>query len=149
VLSSPHRRGPLTEEIALSNIPTVRGIYEAFGRGDVPAILATLADDVDWEYGGTATDVPWLQPRRGPAQVVGFFESLAAIEFKQLTATTLLESGSVVVVLLQLEAVVKATGVTVTEADEVHIWHFDAAGKVARFRHRVDTLQHHRAYHGQ
>jgi uncharacterized protein len=145
---SPRRRGPLRQEIALSNIPTVQGIYAAFGRGDVPAILATLADDVEWEYGVTSTDAPWLQPRRGPGDVVKFFESLAAIEFRHLTSSTLLESGSVVVALLQLEAVVKATGVVVTEADEVHIWHFDAAGKVARFRHRVDTLQHHRAYHG-
>jgi hypothetical protein len=24
----------------------------------------------------------------------------------------------------------------------VHIWHFDAQGRVARFRHRLDTHQH-------
>jgi ketosteroid isomerase-like protein len=28
---------------------TVQGIYEAFGKGDVPAILEVLADDVEWE----------------------------------------------------------------------------------------------------
>jgi uncharacterized protein len=132
----------------MSNLATVQSIYAAFGRGDIPAILATLADDVEWEYGGTATDVPWLQPRRGPTEVVGFFESLAAIEFRHFAPTTLLESGTVVVALVQLEAVVKATGIAVSEVDEVHIWHFDAAGKVARFRHRADTLQHHRAWHG-
>lgn len=35
----------------MSPIETVRQIYAAFGRGDVPAILACLAEDVDWEYG--------------------------------------------------------------------------------------------------
>ena len=48
----------------MSNIPTVQDIYAAFGRGDVPAILAQLAEDVDWEYGMADAGVPWLQPRR-------------------------------------------------------------------------------------
>ena len=39
----------------MSNIETVKSIYEAFGRGDVPAILDKLADDVDWDYDQTTT----------------------------------------------------------------------------------------------
>jgi uncharacterized protein len=136
------------KEPSVSNLATVQGIYAAFGRGDVPAILESLAEDVVWEYGPTSTDVPWLQPRRGRAEVVTFFEALAAVDFARLEATTFLESGSTVVVLLQLEATVRATGRTLIEEDEVHIWHFDAAGKVSRFRHRIDTLQHQLAYHG-
>lgn len=132
----------------MSNLATVHGIYAAFGRRDIPAILEALAEDVVWEYGPVSTDVPWLQPRRGRADVAHFFEALGGIDFARLEATTFLESGATVVVLLQLEAVVKATGRTVTEDDEVHIWHFDAVGKVGRFRHRVDTRQHHLAYHG-
>jgi ketosteroid isomerase-like protein len=130
----------------VSNIATVHDIYAAFGRGDVPAILARLAPDVEWEYGPATPDVPWLQPRRGPGEVGHFFASLAAIEFRRFEPTAFFESGPTVVVLIQLEAVVRATGRAVVEADEVHIWHFDAAGQVARFRHRVDTLQHHRAF---
>ena len=34
---------------SVSNAATVQGIYEAFGKGDVPAILDVLADDVEWE----------------------------------------------------------------------------------------------------
>ena len=30
----------------MSNLDTVRTIYEAFGRGDVPTLLNLLADDV-------------------------------------------------------------------------------------------------------
>jgi ketosteroid isomerase-like protein len=132
----------------VSNLATVRGIYAAFGRRDIPAILETLAEDVVWEYGPVSTDVPGLQPRRGRAEVGKFFEALGDIDFARLEATAFFESGPTVVVLLQLEAVVRATGRTVTEDDEVHIWHFDAAGQVSRFRHRVDTRQHHLAYHG-
>jgi ketosteroid isomerase-like protein len=132
----------------MSNLATVQGIYEAFGRGDVPAILERLAEDVEWEYGVNSTDVPWLQPRRGRDAVAGFFQSLGGIDFHRLEATTFLESGPVVVVLLQVEATVKTTGRQVSESDEVHIWHFDAAGRIARFRHRADTHQQHLAVHG-
>lgn len=32
----------------MSNADVVRGLYEAFGRGDVPSVLGLLAPDVDW-----------------------------------------------------------------------------------------------------
>jgi ketosteroid isomerase-like protein len=138
------------EKTAVSHIPTVQNIYEAFGRGDVAAILATLAADVEWEYGGApSTDVPWLQARRGRAQVGGFFESLQAIEFHSFAPVAFFESGQTVVSLVNLEATVKATGARVSEVDEVHIWHFGADGLVIRFRHRADTHQHWKAYHGR
>ena len=133
----------------MSNLATVQSLYAAFRRGDIPAILALLAEDVEWEYGLTSTDVPWLQPRRGRDAAAGFFQALAAIDFHRLDATTFLESGPVVVVLLQVEATIKATGRRISEADEVHIWHFDPTGQVSRFRHRADTYQQHLAFHGQ
>jgi ketosteroid isomerase-like protein len=35
-----------------SNLPTVPSIYQAFGKGDVLAILDVLAEDVEWEEWG-------------------------------------------------------------------------------------------------
>lgn len=52
------------------------------------------------------------------------------------------ESGNTVVGLNDVTFTVKATGKRVDEVDEVHIWHFDANGKVVRFCHKTDTLQH-------
>jgi hypothetical membrane protein len=83
-------------------------MYEAFGRGDIPAILAALAEDVEWEYGVNSTDVPWLQPRRGRAAVAGFFEALGAIDFHSFRPKALLESGPTVVSLIDLDATVRA-----------------------------------------
>ena len=133
----------------MTNIGTVQQIYEAFGKGDVPAILDHLADDVDWEYGGNATGLAWLQARRGRAQVAGFFQDLAALDVQRFQPTTFLESGNVVVVLIQLETVVRTTGRRVVEEDEVHIWHFDDSGQVRRFRHRLDTHRFWLAHNGQ
>lgn len=129
----------------MSNIPTVQAIYAAFGQGDVPTILGHLAEDVAWEYDKAESGIPWFAPRRGRAAVPGFFEALGAVELRKFQPKTFMESGRVVVVLNDIELVVKATGRSVAEDDEVHLWHFDDAGKVARFCHKTDTLAQWRA----
>ena len=62
---------------------------------------------------------------------------------------TLLENANVVVALIDLEIIVKATGRRVVEEDEVHIWRFDGQGRVARFCHRMDTHKHWLALRGE
>jgi ketosteroid isomerase-like protein len=119
----------------------VREIYEAFGRGDVPFILSRLADDVDWEYVPGPAELPWLQRRRGREGAAAFFETLGAMEFTKFAPTAILQGDSLVVALVDVEFTVKATGRKVSEPDETHIFHFDAEGRVTRFRHRVDTHQ--------
>src|SRR5439155_20734723 len=55
------------------NAEVVRSAYDAFGRGDIPAILDMLAPDVDW-------NVPDVLPHggsfRGPDAVGGFFQGI-------------------------------------------------------------------------
>lgn len=125
----------------MSAVETVQDIYAAFGRGDVPAILARLADDVQWEYATAANPIPWLQPLTGRDQVPRFFEALAShIEITRFEVAKIFGDASTVVDLVHLEYTARATGRKVQETDEVHIWHFNAAGQVQRFRHRADTL---------
>ncbi len=42
-----------------ANSKTIMSVYEAFGRGDVAAILDAVTDDVDWaaEAAGTASQL--------------------------------------------------------------------------------------------
>lgn len=125
----------------MNPIETVQQIYAAFGRGDVGAILAQLADDVEWEYATAPNPIPWLQPLRGRGQVPKFFEALfAGIEITRFEVNKIFGDDATVVDLVTLDYTARATGHKVQEIDEVHIWHFDAAGKVRRFRHRADTL---------
>lgn len=127
----------------MTPMETVQQIYAAFGRGDVPAILARLAPDVEWEYETFPNPVPWLQPLQGRDSVPRFFEVLAAqVEFQSFLPRELLAQGQTVVTLLDLEATVRSTGKRVVERDEVHIWRFNDQGFVQRFRHRADTWQH-------
>jgi ketosteroid isomerase-like protein len=135
-------------EAVVSNAQTVQDIYAAFGQGDIPAILARLADDVDWGYGRIANDVPWLQRRRGSAGAQAFFESLGALEFHNFAPKQIIEGDGIVVSLVDIDFTVKATGKRVTEEDEIHVWRFNADGKVARFKEGLDTLAHQLAYKG-
>jgi hypothetical protein len=132
----------------MSHLQTIQEIYEAFGRGDVPAILSKLSEDVDWEYGAGASEIPLIQRRRGREGAAAFFASLDAIQIHHFALKAVLDGGAVVVALIDIEYTVKATGKRVVEEDEAHIWHFDEQGRVARFRHRIDTLQHTLAFRG-
>ena len=115
-------------------------LYAAFGRGDIPTILAGLAEDVEWEYGSAPNPVPWLQPLKGRANVPKFFEALASrCEIHQFEPKAFFQQGRMVVDLFDVQFTVRATGKRVLEPEAVHIWHFDEAGLVRKFRHRVDT----------
>ena len=133
----------------MSTIQTVQSIYAAFGGGDIPAILGHLGENIEWEYGTVDAGVPWLQPRRGIEGVSKFFESLGALEFQKFQPKTFLESGDLVVALIDLAVVVKASGRSIAEEDEVHIWRFDQQGRVIRFCHRLDTHKHWLALRGE
>ena len=130
----------------LNNLSTVQNIYAAFGRGDIPAILEHISENCQWEYGPGENDVPWLQPRKGRAGAAEFFQAVGAeLDFKSFTVTTIVGTDTCVIALATLECIVKRTGKTLREVDEPHIWHFDDKGRVAKFRHAADTLQHSRA----
>lgn len=131
----------------MSNIATVKEIYEAFGRGDVPAILEKLDEGVEWETQVPVDDVPWLQARRGRDNVPGFFESLAPLDFKKFEPHTFFESGDKVFVLLAVEF--SNQGKDYNFPLEGHLWQFNTAGQVAKFDHMVDTAQMWRAAHGR
>ncbi|HVL56467.1 MAG TPA: nuclear transport factor 2 family protein [Burkholderiaceae bacterium] len=127
------------------NIETVRGIYAAFGRGDVAAILAPIADDVDWEFGYPHNDdIPWLKSGKGKRQAASFFETLRGFEFHRFDVVAVAGAGEHVISLVALEATWKPTGRRLIEPCEAHVWRFDPSGRVVAMRHAADTRQHAR-----
>lgn len=128
------------------NRETVGAIYRAFGRGDVPAILEHMAENVQWEYAWSASPIPWLAPGSGREHVARFFGTLAEqLTFNRFEVNHVLSGGGVVVALVSLDVTVRATGKHIVETDEAHIWHFDGSGAVRKFRHAADTYQHFQA----
>src|SRR5207247_415339 len=64
------------EQMATVNEQVIRGAYDAFARGDIPGVLATLHPDIDWHV----TDaLPQGGDAHGHDEVAGFFGRLAGI----------------------------------------------------------------------
>jgi uncharacterized protein len=127
------------------NVGTVAAIYEAFGRGDVPAILERMADDVDWEPGIRATAVPYYVAGRGKAQVASFFENLAAnFEITHFEVLAICDGGDIVAAPIHYAGRVIGGGEIAMDM-ECHVWRFDADGKVVSFNHVIDLAVHERA----
>lgn len=136
----------------MSNLATVQSIYEAFGKGDIPAILDVLADDVEWEAwadnSAVEAGVPWMVPRHGKAEAVGFFEAAGQMEILDLQVLSMMEGGNQVAVEFVLEANLPAWGGGHYRDEEMHLWTFNGDGKVVRLRHYTDTAKHIAAFRG-
>ena len=128
-----------------SNLATTQAIYGAFGKGDIPAILGTLSEDVSWEpwddNSAQKAGVPWLQPGKGAAAVVNFFQQVGALELHDFQVLGFLEGGDSVAVRVAIEFTVPSTGRRMRD-EEFHLWSFSPEGKVASMRHYVDTAKH-------
>ena len=134
-------------ESAVSNAATVQTIYEAFGRGDVATILDKLDDAVEWETTVPVSDVPWLQARRGKANIVGFFESMAPLKITRFQPHTIFDGGDKVFVLIAFEATARGKGYSFP--NNGHLWQFNAAGRVVKCDHVTDTAQMIRMANGE
>jgi len=132
-------------------IATVASLYEAFGRGDIPAILDHLADDIQWEpWADTSAQkagVVWLQPRQGKAGVLEFFQIVGEMGVTDFRVLSLLEGGNQVVAEIVIDASLPG-GSGGFHDEELHLWTFNDAGKIARMRHYVDTAKHRAAAEG-
>src|SRR5947208_2064420 len=59
--------------MASDNKQIIRGIYDAFNRGDIDAVVNALTDDVEWNAPGGA---PFSGIRRGPRAVADYLHEI-------------------------------------------------------------------------
>ncbi|HMA35899.1 MAG TPA: nuclear transport factor 2 family protein [Chloroflexia bacterium] len=106
------------------NMAVIRRLYEAFGRGDVPAVLAEIAPDATWvnPYGKGHFPGQWGQPCRGHAEIGAFLKAInEAVEVRGFEPYEMIAQGDKVVVLINWKGVVRQTGQPY-ETLLVHIW---------------------------
>jgi ketosteroid isomerase-like protein len=119
------------------NVRTVKAMFEAFGKGDLPGALAFLAEDVEWRLAGP-TEVTYAGTRRGRDQVAELFKLLEQTsDFEQFEAQEFIAQGDRVVVLGHERQRVKATGL-VAENDFAMVFTV-RDGKITHFRNYEDT----------
>jgi ketosteroid isomerase-like protein len=122
-----------------ANVALVRGVYDAFARGDIAAVLGAMSPGIVWEE---AENFPYADgnPYVGPdAIVAGIFARLGG-EWDGFAAVPeeYLDAGDTVVALGRYRGTCKATG-RALDAWMAHVWRI-ADGRAVHFRQLVDTL---------
>lgn len=123
----------------MSNIDTVKAIYESFGRGEVEAILDRCTDDVDWAADSAIDIGPWHGHKYGKSEVPSFFEGIAKTgPVTEFTPVAFAENDDGdVMVFLRYAFTVSSTGRDV--ATNLHHYFRFRDGKVSYYRGSEDT----------
>lgn len=124
------------------SLEIVQGLYAAFAKGDVPAVLGGLAHDIEWTE---AEGFPYGGTYNGPDAVLGgvFMRLGADWDGFQAVPAEFIDAGDTVVALGKYSGKYKATGKSF-EAPFAHVWKF-RDGKAFKFTQYTDTLKVHEA----
>jgi uncharacterized protein len=129
------------------NIKIIEGVYDAFSRGDVAAILEVVADDVDWATETTSTAAPWYGPHRGKGGVGEFFEGFAStMELEEFVPLSYAANDTDVLTVVRFRAKARSNGRRV--AMDLHHWFTVRDGKIASYRGTEDTAQTEAVFRG-
>ncbi len=118
-------------------IEKIKDIYAAFGRGDIAAILASLTDDVSWEFEAPA-ELSWSGIRHTPQEAAGFFAGIGAEHANpNLAMTEFFATNNAVAAFGRYQATVKTTGIRV-DTPVAHYFQF-RDGKIARYINIINS----------
>jgi ketosteroid isomerase-like protein len=125
----------------MGNVDVVRGLYEAFGRGDMAAVLGGMDPAIEWREAESNPYMPSGEAWIGPdAVVTNLFMKLGA-DWEGFTVhpTIFHDAGDSVVVEGRYSGTYKATG-TSQDTQMCHVWRLKD-GKVVSFQQYVDTAR--------
>jgi ketosteroid isomerase-like protein len=114
---------------------TISGVYDAFARGDIPALLATIAEDVEWRV---PENVPHGGDFNGRDAVGRFFQGVAE-NWHDLSVDIddPVSAGERVLVVARINGRLRSTGEQ-TGYKSVHVWDL-RDGVPVRFAEYVDA----------
>lgn len=124
-------------------LSTVQTLYAAFGRGDVPALLELMTDDVQWRFVGDTRAAYTTSLRGKPALAEWFGEVAKADDIQAFEPREFLAATDHVTVIGWERTIVRSSAKPF-ECDWVHIFQL-RDGKVSRFLGMLDTERAARA----
>ena len=120
------------------NIKLIRTAYEAFGRGDLPAVLEVIHDNCDWGVEASGQIAPYYGIRHGRAEILAFFQQLAStFAVERFEPTVIAGDGDDVLAVVAYAITSNATGKSGTMNIHHHFKVMD--GKLTYFRGSEDT----------
>lgn len=119
-----------------SNLEVVQELYEAFGRGDVPAVLERLSPEIEWHE---AEGFPYGGTYRGHDEVLeGVFARLdSEWDDFRVAPERFVDGDDVIVALGEYSGTYLETGRDF-RAPFAHVWDVDG-GRAVRFQQHTDT----------
>lgn len=128
------------------NVEQVMEVFARFGRGDVPAIVEMLADNVVIDFYGPSV-VPYAGHWEGKAKAQKFFETvLSNVEIHQFDPLEFIAERDKVVVFGHLRLTAKTTGGSI-ESDFAHVITVQD-GKWTHFRDFMNSVVAANAFAG-
>jgi ketosteroid isomerase-like protein len=125
----------------MSNVQRVRDVYEAFGRGDIPTVLAAFDAKIEWREAEGHPYEPAGKAWVGPDAVLQKLFMRIGADWDGFTVhpKQFHDAGGTVVVEGRYTGTHKRTG-KVLDAQLCHVWKL-RDGKVTSFQQFVDTAQ--------
>jgi hypothetical protein len=125
----------------MGNLQILKDGYEAFGRGDVPSVLAIFDPNIEWREAEGNPYKPDGQPWIGGDAIVQHLFMRLGSEWDGFTLTPkqFHDAGDTIVVECRYTGVHKATGKSI-DAQACHVWKL-SDGKAKSFQQYVDTAQ--------
>ena len=126
----------------MSNLDSVKALYQAFAKADIPSVLGFLSPNIAWTE---AEGFPYAGTYHGPTSVLSEVFMRLGTEWVGFAAVPeeFVDGGDTVVALGKYSGTYKATGKSF-QANFAHVWTLQD-GKAIRFVQHVDTLLVHRA----
>jgi ketosteroid isomerase-like protein len=106
------------------NEQVIAKLYEAIGRGDMPAMFALVDADATWanKYGPDHFPGQWGKPARGHAEIGQFFQAIyEAVEIQGFDVVEIVAQRNKVIVFINWKGVIRRTGVPFSDL-LVHIY---------------------------
>lgn len=125
----------------MDNVSLLKGLYEAFGRGDIPTVLGAMSPDIKWHQAESNPYMPSGAAWVGPEAVVNNLFMKLGGDWDGFTVhpTSFHDAGNSVIVEGRYSGTYKATGKGM-DTQVCHVWDVKD-GKLTRFQQYVDTAK--------
>ena len=129
----------------MSNADTMKGLYEAFGKGDIATFPGAMDSQISWREPEGHPYKPDGKAWIGPDAIVGNLFMKLGTEWEGFTLSpaTFTDAGDRVVVEGRVNGKYTANGNSM-DSQFCHIWDF-AGGKITAFQGYTDTAQFQKA----
>jgi len=123
----------------MSSVDIVKGVYETFGRGDIPAVLAMMDPRIEWYEAEGNPYMPSGKAWVGPDAVLNNLLVRIGKEWDGFAVHPMAfhDAGDTVVVEARYSGTYKATGKSMNP-QVCHVWSV-RNGKVTKFQQYMDT----------